>query len=99
MLEILQQKERKIKLPRVRGLRGRRLTPDKQKFAVPKRDGKFQRVEKVSTRWQRSKKVGRFFVFAFVGVRGYARVQKRKKQESTRHSRWMPCAYFLRVSF
>ena len=39
-----------------------------------------QRVEKVSTRWETSKKVGIFFVLAFVGVQGYARVRERKKQ-------------------
>ena len=35
---------------------------------------RLQRVEKVSTRWETSKKVGIFFVLTFVGVRGYARV-------------------------
>ena len=46
-----------------------------------------QRVEKVSTRWETSKKVGIFFVLAFVGVQEYDRVQERKKQASTRLSR------------
>ena len=46
-----------------------------------------QRVETFSTRWETAKKVGIFFVLAFVGVRGYARVRERKKQASTRLSR------------
>ena len=46
-----------------------------------------QRVEKVSTRWETSKKVGIFFVLAFVGGQEYARVQERKKQASARLSR------------
>ena len=33
-----------------------------------------QRVEKISTRWQTSKKVGIFFVLTFVGVQRYDRV-------------------------
>ena len=47
---------------------------------------------------RRRQKVGRFFVLVFVGVRGYARVQERKKQESTRHSRCLPCAYLFFLS-
>ena len=54
-----------------------------------------QRVEKVSARWETSKKVGIFFVLAFVGVRGYARVRERKKQASTRLSRRKPCTYLF----
>ena len=40
----------------------------------------FQRDEKVSARCETSKKVGIFFVLAFVGVQRYDRVQERKKQ-------------------
>ena len=40
----------------------------------------FQRVGKLSTRWQTSKKEVRFFAFGFVGVRGYVKRQMRKKQ-------------------
>ena len=44
--------------------------------------GRLQRVEKVSTRWQRLKKVGRFFVLTFVAVLSTAECKNGKSKET-----------------
>ena len=47
----------------------------------------FQRVDKVSTRWQMLKKEGIFCEIVFVGVGGYGREGFREKQATARFSR------------
>ena len=54
---------------------------------------RIQRVDKMSTRWQSSKKEVIFCQIEFVGVRGYGRVQFGRKQATARETRCFSCGF------